>query len=110
MAALDLTNAYAPWVSSTRDLSANLEVFDSITLDIAKDMDANNSNQVHILKNPVQVLLNACSSWYYGDIASAWTMIYRVKGNTFLMFSSVTLNPPWTKKYFVRLSAIQVLG
>src|SRR5713101_2935389 len=32
MAALDLTNAYAPWVSSTGDLSANLEVFDSITM------------------------------------------------------------------------------
>src|SRR5216683_5569522 len=110
MAALDLTNAYAPWVSSTGDLSANLEVFDSITLDIAKDMDANNRNQVHILKNPVQVLLNAGSSWYYGDIAAAWTMIYGVKGRTFLMFPSVTLNPPWTKKYFVRLSAIQVLG
>jgi len=105
-----LTNAYAPWVSSTGDLSANLEVFDSITMDIAKDMDANNRNQVHILKNPVQILLNAGSSWYYGDIAAAWTMIYGVKGNTFLMFPSVTLNPPWTKKYFVRLSAIEVLG
>jgi hypothetical protein len=110
MAALDLTNAYAPWLSSTGDLSANLEVFDSIPLDIAKDMDANNRNQVHILKNPVQVLFNAGTSWYYGDIAPAWTMIYGVKGNTFLMFPSVTLNPPWTKKYFVRFSAIQVLG
>jgi hypothetical protein len=110
LAALDVTNAYAPWLSSTGDLSANLEVFDSIALDIAKDMDANNRNQVHVLKNPVQILLNAGSSWYYGDIAAAWTMIYGVKGRTFLMFPSVTLNPPWTKKYFVRLSAIEVLG
>ncbi len=37
-------------------------------------------------------------------------MIYGVKGNTFLMFPSVTLNPPWTKKYFIRLFTIQVLG
>jgi hypothetical protein len=110
LAALDVTNAYAPWLSSTGDLSANLEVFDSITMDIAKDMDANNRNQVHVLKNPVQILLNAGSSWYYGDIAAAWTMIYGVKGRTFLMFPSVTLNPPWTKKYFVRFSAIEVLG
>src|SRR5712692_8908742 len=110
LAALDVTNAYAPWLSSTGDLSANLEVFDSITMDIAKDMDANNRNQVHILKNPVQVLLNAGTNFYYGDIAPAWTMIYGVKGNTFLMFPSVTLNPPWTKKYFVRFSAIEVLG
>ncbi len=26
------------------------------------------------------------------------------------MFPSVTLNPPWTKKYFIRLFTIQVLG
>jgi hypothetical protein len=109
-AALDITNAYAPWLSSTGDLSANFEITDSITLDIAKAMDANNRNQVHILKNPIQMLFNAGTSWYYGDIAPAWTMVYGLKGNTFLMFPSVTLNPPWTKKYFVRLSAIQVLG
>ncbi len=110
MAALDVTNAYAPWLSSTGDLSANFEVFDSITLDTAKDMDANNRNQVHIMKNPIQMLFNVGTSWYYGDIAAAWTMIYGVKGNTFLMFPSVTLNPPWTKKYFIRLFTIQVLG
>jgi hypothetical protein len=110
MAALDLTNAYAPWVSSTGDLSANLEIFDSITMDIAKDMDANNRNQVHILKNPINMLLNVGTSWYYGDIAPSWTMIFLPKGRTFLMFPAVTLNPPWTKKYFVRLSAIEVLG
>jgi hypothetical protein len=110
LAALDVTNAYAPWLSSTGDLSANLEVFDSIPLDMAKAMDASDRTAVHILKNPIQILLNAGSSWYYGDIAAAWTMIYGVKGNTFLMFPSVTLNPPWTKKYFVRLSAIEVLG
>jgi len=109
-AALDLTNAYAPWLSSTGDLSANLEFVDSITLDIAKDMDANNRNQVHILKNPLQILFNAGTNWWYGDFAPAWTMIYGLKGNTFLMFPSLTLNPPWTKKYFVRLSAIEVLG
>src|SRR5216684_1606865 len=110
LAALDVTNAYAPWLSSTGDLSANLEVFDSIAMDIAKDMDASDRTAVHILKNPIQILFNAGSSWYYGDIAAAWTMIYGVKGNTFLMFPSVTLNPPWTKKYFIRLFTIQVLG
>ncbi len=56
------------------------------------------------------MLLNVGSSWYYGDIAWAWTMIYAPKGNTFAMFPSVTLNPPWTKKYFIRLSAIEILG
>jgi hypothetical protein len=110
MVALDLTNAYAPWLSSTGDMSANFEVFDSITTDINKDQELNTRETVHILKNPVQMLLNVGSSWYYGDIAWAWTMIYAPKGNTFAMFPSVTLNPPWTKKYFVRFSAIEILG
>jgi hypothetical protein len=110
MAALDLTNAYAPWLSSTGDLSANLEVFDNIALDMAKDMDMSNRTQAHLLKNPIQILFNAGTSWYYGDIAPTWTMIYGLKGRTFAMFPSVTLNPPWTKKYFVRLSAIEIMG
>src|SRR5216683_5911147 len=110
LAALDVTNAYAPWLSTTGDLSANLEVFDTITLDMAKDMDLNDRNPVHIWKNPVQILLNVGTSWYYGDIAPNWSMIFSPKGRTFLMFPSVTLNPPWTKKYFVRFSAIEVLG
>ena len=110
MAALDLTNAYAPWLSSTGDLSANLEVFDSIAMDTAKAMDANDRNPVHILKNPVQVLFNVGTSFYYADFAPTWTMIYGSKGNTFLLFPSITLNPPWTKKYFLKLQAIEVLG
>jgi hypothetical protein len=32
------------------------------------------------------------------------------KGNTFLLFPSIVLNPPWTKKYFMKLQAIEVLG
>src|SRR6202022_2833668 len=85
MAALDVTNAYAPWLSTTGDLSANLEIFDSIALDMAKDMDLSDRNTSHLLKNPVQILFNPGTSWYYGDIAPTWTMIYGVKGNTFLM-------------------------
>src|SRR3984893_7832542 len=50
MAALDVTNAYAPWLSTTGDLSANLEIFDSITLDMAKDMDLSDRNTSHLLK------------------------------------------------------------
>jgi hypothetical protein len=77
---------------------------------MAKDMDASDRNTTHLLKNPVQILFNIGTQYYYADIVPAWTMIYGVKGNTFLMSPSLTLNPPWTKKYFVRLSTIQVLG
>jgi hypothetical protein len=37
-------------------------------------------------------------------------MIFNPKGRTFALFPTLTLNPPWTKKYFVKLQAIEVLG
>ena len=57
MAALDLDQAYAPWMSSTGNLTANLEVTDAITMDNAKTMpfngndvsEANNKNEVNAL-------------------------------------------------------------
>jgi hypothetical protein len=110
MVALDLTNAYAPWLTSTGDLTMNFEVFDSIAMDINKFSEMNNRNSVHYIKNPVQLLLNGATSWYYGDFSVAFPMIFAPKGRTFLMFPSITLNPPWTKKYFMRLQAIQIMG
>src|SRR5215469_530797 len=67
MLALDLTNAYAPWLTRTGDLTANFEVFDSIPMDISKFTEMNNRNGVHYIKNPVQLLGNISTSWYYGD-------------------------------------------
>jgi hypothetical protein len=110
MAALDMTNAYAPWLTSTGDLTANFEVFDSIAMDISKYSEMNNRNTVHYIKNPVQLFANLTTSWYYSDFVVATPVIYAPKGNTFLMFPSLTLNPPWTKKYFMRLQAIEILG
>jgi hypothetical protein len=37
-------------------------------------------------------------------------MVFSPKGRTFLLFPSVVLNPPWTKKYFLKLQAIEVLS
>jgi hypothetical protein len=110
MAAVDLTNAYAPWLTSTGDLSANLEVFDSIVMDKDKFMPYGTVLDEPIEKNLVSTLLNVGTSFYYGDIAPTWTMIFAPKGRTFLLFPAVTLNPPWTKKYFMRLQAIEVMG
>jgi hypothetical protein len=117
MLALDIDQAYAPWLTATGNLSANVEVFDSIS------MDGNNSQQETsgpwtggaleseaTIKNNVSTLLNVGTSWLWNDIEPAWTMIYSPKGKTFLLFPSVVLNPPWTKKYFMKLQAIEVLG
>jgi len=110
MAAIDLTNAYAPWLTSTGDLTANVEVFDSIMMDINKFTRANDRNDSKILKNPIQILFNAGTSYYYGDIAPTFTTIFAPKGRTFLLFPAVQFNPPWTKKYFAKLQFIDILG
>ena len=117
MAALDIDQAYAPWLTTTGNLSANLEVNDVITMDSAQSMfeafgpwtggalesEAN-------IKNNVQALFNIGTSYYWEDIVPTWTMIFNPKGRTTLLFPALTLNPPWTKKYFLKLQAIEVLG
>ena len=32
------------------------------------------------------------------------------EGRYFALFPSIILNPPWTKKYFMKLQAIEILG
>jgi hypothetical protein len=111
MVAVDLTNAYAPWLTSTGDLTANFEVFDSIYMDMNKFTFANDRNSAsHAIKNPIQLLANAGTSFYYGDIAPTFTTIFAPKGRTFLLFPAVQFNPPWTKKYFAKLQLIDILG
>jgi hypothetical protein len=79
MAAVDLTNAYAPWLTSTGDLTANFEVFDSIIMDKNNYVTPGTNVDTEIVKNPIQLLLNAGTSFYYGDIAPSWTMIFAPK-------------------------------
>ena len=50
------------------------------------------------------------TSWLWSDIAPNFAGIYQVKGRNIAMFPSVTLNPPWTKKYFLTITAIEVMG
>jgi hypothetical protein len=117
MAALDIDQAYAPWLTKTGNLSANLEVYDEIALDSSQSMmetfgpwtgggvvDSTN------IKNNVSALLNIGTSWMWEDVAPSWTMVFNPKGRSFLLFPSVVLNPPWTKKYFMKLQAIEILG
>jgi hypothetical protein len=110
MEAIDLDQAYAPWLTATGNLSANVEVNDTTILDLTKFEWFGNDLHEHDLKNNVNILFNLGTSWWWEDFAPTWTMIYNPKGNTFLLFPSIVLNPPWTKKYFVKLQAIEVLG
>jgi hypothetical protein len=110
MAAIDLDQAYAPWLTSTGNLSANLEVEDNIIMDKRKYFTVGNAVDEVPPKNDVSALFNIGTSWWWNDFSPTWTMIYNPKGNTFLLFPSIVLNPPWTKKYFLKLQAIEVLG
>jgi hypothetical protein len=58
----------------------------------------------------VKVLASVGTSWLWSDISPNISGIYQAKGRNIAMFPSVTLNPPWTKKYFLTLTAIEVMG
>ena len=109
MIALDIDQAYAPWLTSTGNLSANLEVFDDLIMDYSKDF-VSNAVSNNFAKNDVQILFNLGTSWLWNDIQPSYTMIYQVKGINMAIFPAVVLNPPWTKKYFVKVQAIELLG
>jgi hypothetical protein len=110
MAALDIDQAYAPWLTSTGNLTAFFELFDNITMDdnkvtpvTALDSDKNTKNQIYSLAS-------IGTGFFWEDVEPTWTMIYQPQGTTFALFPTLVLNPPWTKKYFVKFQAIEVMG
>jgi hypothetical protein len=118
MYALDVDSAYAPWLTTTGNLTVNFEAQDYITMDASQNMITANAPfggvggdlTESVNKNEVNLLLNVGTSWWWGDFAPTWTMIFNPKGRTFLLFPAIVLNPPWTKSYFLKLQAIEVLG
>jgi Protein of unknown function (DUF1302) len=116
MAALDMDQAYSPWLTATGNLSANLEVEDQIPLDMSKQMFLGTAGggmsgpTSFAQKNMISILFNAASSWWWNDFAVNLTGIYVPDGNTFALFPGIQLNPPWTNKYFARIDFIDVLG
>jgi hypothetical protein len=109
MVAVDLDQAYAPWLTQTGNLSANVEVFDSMIMDHKKTFAAN-ALDANLLKNDLSVLFNVGTSWWWSDFEPTFTMIFQPKGRNMALFPTVILNPPWTKKYFLKLQAIEVMG
>jgi len=117
MLALDVDQAYAPWLTDTGNLSANIEVMDHIAMDSNGSMTEQSApwtggggEPEGSMKNNVSALFNIGTSWLWNDIEPAWTMVFNPKGRSFLLFPSVVLNPPWTKRYFLKLQAIEVLS
>ena len=118
MVALDIDQAFAPWLTKTGNLSANIELYDEIAMSSNQSMYETSGpytgggpgeNTTNV-KNNVSALFNIGTSWLWNDIEPSWTMIFNPKGRAFLLFPAVVLNPPWTKKYFLKLQAIEILG
>ncbi|MBV8773301.1 MAG: hypothetical protein JO166_13370 [Deltaproteobacteria bacterium] len=109
MVAMDIDQAYAPWLTSTGNLTVNLETIQTIIMDNSKTCTFTAFNEPCV-KNDVEALFSVGTSWWWSDFAPTWTMIYDPKGTTFALFPSIVLNPPWTKKYFLKLQAIEILG
>jgi hypothetical protein len=110
MVAIDVDQAYAPWLTSTGNLTAFFELYDKITLDNSKRTPVGALISQVNQKNLVFALASIGTGFFWEDIEPTWTMIYQPTGTTFAMFPTLVLNPPWTKKYFVKLQAIEVLG
>ncbi len=110
MVALDIDQAYAPWLTSTGNLTAFFEVYDQITMDNSKDTPVGILIDQRNQKNQVYSLASIGTGFFWEDVEPTWTMIYQPAGTTFALFPTLVLNPPWTKKYFVKLQAIEVMG
>jgi hypothetical protein len=110
MVAMDIDQAYAPWLTSTGNLTAFFEVFDQITMDNSKLTPVGPLISERQSKNQVFALASIGAGFFWEDVEPTWTMIYQPKGNTFALFPTLVLNPPWTKKYFMKLQAIEVMG
>ena len=110
MLALDIDQAYAPWLTSTGNLTAFFEVYDNITMDNSKLTPVTALDSKRNNKNDVYALASIGTGWFWEDVEPTWTMIYQPKGTTFALFPTLVLNPPWTKKYFMKLQAIEVMG
>ena len=110
MLAIDVDQAYAPWLTSTGNLTANFEYVQTTVMDDCKQCWIGNALDGRLLKNSIQVLGSIGTSWWWSDIAPTMTGLFDPKGTSFFLLPSITLNPPWTKKYFVKLQAVELLG
>jgi hypothetical protein len=108
--ALDLDQAYTPWLTTTGNLTANFEVMGTTILSYSRFMQGAAGFFERAYHNDVNMLLSVGSSWWWGAISPNWTTIFNPNGLTFLSFPSIQLTPPWTNKYFMKLEWVDVQG
>jgi hypothetical protein len=109
LVALDLDGLYAPWLTSTGTLTANLEWNNFTILNYGKNLvyDFYAERWRH---NEEQILFSMNTSFWWGAILPTYTMIWNPSGNTTLLFPTLVVTPPWTNKYFATLGYVGILG
>jgi hypothetical protein len=110
MFALDVDSAPAPWLTTTGTLNSNLEWVNTITFDSRNSMQQSQNFLTPVHHNETQLFFDLGTSWWWNAIAPSWAMIYGPDGNTFLLTPTITLTPPWTNKYFLKLATLYILG
>ncbi len=110
LVALDLDSVYAPWLTSTGSLSANLEMQEVTILDASDHMLESQGVLTKAHKHEVNALVNVGTSFWWGAVAPTATAIYNPDGQTWLLTPSVVLTPPWTNKYFAKIGTVYILG
>jgi hypothetical protein len=109
LVALDLDGLYAPWLTSTGTLSANLE-WNQYTI------SGYGKNLVYSFyaerwrHNEEQILFDVTTSWWWGAVIPTYAMIWNPSGDTTLLFPTLVMTPPWTNKYFATLGYVGILG
>jgi hypothetical protein len=110
MTAIDVDQAYAPWLTATGNLTINLEAFDTIMMDEQKTFTVGNAVDRNPPKNDFVGLASVGTSWLWSDIAPTFSGLMYAKGRNIALFPNIVFNPPWTKKYFLTITAIEVMG
>ncbi len=108
--ALDLDSLYTPWLTTTGNLSANYEITGTTILSYQHQIMNAQSYFAPAYRNDINMLFSISSSWYWGAITPDWTNIYAPQGETWLLFPTLQLTPPWTTKYFTTLGYVGILG
>jgi hypothetical protein len=110
LAALDLDSAYTPWLTTTGNLNVTYEIFDQIALSPSRFMLDAPSFFTPAYHNNVSMGVSVSTSWWWGAVSPSWFNQYNPEGETWLIFPTLQLTPPWTNKYFTTLGWVEILG
>jgi hypothetical protein len=109
LAALDVDNLATPWLTRTGTLTLNLEWNNYTILSPSKDMVYGEYAE-RWRHNEESILFSANTSWWWGSLVANPAVIYNPDGNTWELFPSIVLTPPWTDKYLLMLQYIGILS